>query len=91
MHAHIDKCLLVEEGLVNVTNHLFRDCFDTEASSGLDEFGALWEITGLFQLVEVLLVLALVFGVRDLFYVIIHNRFELIMLHGLSESLKLVL
>jgi hypothetical protein len=91
MHAHVDEGLLVEVGLVDVTNQLLGGCFDAEASDGLNQLGALGEIALLLELAEVRFELALVLGVRDLLHVLVHDVLELLHLHGLGERLQLLL
>ena len=72
MIAHIDKCLLVEELLLEVADHLLSERLNAESSIGLDKFGADRELAALLHLPEILIVLGSVLRVGDFVDIFAH-------------------
>ena len=91
MPAHIDKCLLVEELLLLVTDQLLGESLDTEASIRLDQGRTNGQLSSLLHFSEVLIMFWSVLGVGDLIDVVAHQAVELSFLHGLGELGQLLL
>mmetsp|Transcript_41249 Transcript_41249/g.62790 ORF Transcript_41249/g.62790 Transcript_41249/m.62790 type:complete len:284 (-) Transcript_41249:170-1021(-) len=90
VEANVDEALLVEEALGPLAHHLLARRLDTEALFRLDELSACGQVSRSLHLLEVLLHLGLVFGVRDFIDVVVQHIAEISMLHRLGESLELL-
>ena len=89
MHANIDEGLLVKVLLVDVTHQLLSSCLYAECGNWLYQLGPHWKITSSFQLSQIGLVFSLILWVRDLLYVVIKDRFELLLLHCPIDGVQL--
>ena len=91
MPADVDERFLIEECLLGVTHHTLGRCFNAETDLRLNQLTAWGHFSSLHHLVEVLIVLFSVLGVRDFINVLAHNGLEFVVLHGFGEVVHFLL